>query len=100
MRAQKLYELYTRYDSIEQIPVDEREKLEKNVFKRTLDSVWEDTVKFFSERDPEQIARAKDNPKRKMALVFRWYRFCAGRPAAKTARWIPGVVRAVDRPFQ
>ncbi len=73
LRAQKLYDLYTRYDSIEQIPTDEREKLERQVFKRSFDSVWEDTVKFFTERDPDQIARANNNPKRKMALIFRWY---------------------------
>jgi PfaD family protein len=73
MRAQKLYDLYVRCDSIETIPADEREKLERQVFKRSLDSVWDETVKFFSERDPEQIARANQNPKRKMALIFRWY---------------------------
>jgi len=73
MRAQKLYELYSKYESIEQIPADEREKLEKQVFQRDLESIWQDTIKFFQERDPEQIARANANPKRKMALVFRWY---------------------------
>ena len=73
MRAQKLYELYTRYDSMEAIPSDEREKVEKQIFRRNLDSVWQDTVKFFEERDPEQLQRANQNPKRKMALVFRWY---------------------------
>ncbi len=73
MRAQKLYDLYTRYDSIDAIPVEERDKLEKQVFKRSFDSVWDDTVKFFSERDPDQITRANSNPKRKMALIFRWY---------------------------
>ena len=73
MRASKLYELYTKYDSIEQIPGDEREKLEKQVFKRDMDDIWTETVKFFTERDPEQIARANENPKRKMALIFRWY---------------------------
>ncbi len=73
MRAQKLYELYSHYDSIEAIPAEEREKLESQVFKRDLESVWQDTVKFFMERDPDQIARAQANPKRKMALVFRWY---------------------------
>lgn len=73
MRASKLYELYSRYDSVEEIPADEREKLEKQVFKRSLDDIWADTVKFFTERDPEQIARANNNPKRKMALIFRWY---------------------------
>ncbi len=73
MRAQKLYELYSRYDSIEAIPGEEREKLETQIFKRDLESIWQDTVKFFTERDPEQIARANANPKRKMALIFRWY---------------------------
>jgi trans-AT polyketide synthase, acyltransferase and oxidoreductase domains len=73
MRASKLYDLYSRYDSVEQIPVEEREKLEKQVFKRSLDDIWADTVKFFTERDPEQINRANNNPKRKMALIFRWY---------------------------
>lgn len=73
MRASKLYELYSKCESIEAIPAADREKLEKQVFKRSLDEVWADTVKFFAERDPEQIARAENNPKRKMALVFRWY---------------------------
>jgi trans-AT polyketide synthase, acyltransferase and oxidoreductase domains len=73
MRATRLYELYNKYESIEAIPTDEREKLEKQVFRRSLDDVWAETVKFFSERDPEQIERANNNPKRKMALVFRWY---------------------------
>ncbi len=73
MRAQKLYDLYTRYDSIEAIPADEREKLERQVFRRSLDSVWADTIAFFEGRDPDQITRAENNPKRKMALIFRWY---------------------------
>ncbi len=73
MRAQKLYDIYSRYDSIEQIPADEREKLEKQIFKRDIESIWQDTVKFFTERDPAQIERARNNPKRKMALIFRWY---------------------------
>ena len=73
MRASKLYELYSKYESIEEIPADEREKLEKQVFKRSLEDIWAETIQFFTERDPEQIARANDNPKRKMALIFRWY---------------------------
>ncbi|MEZ9110660.1 eicosapentaenoate synthase subunit PfaD [Vibrio cyclitrophicus] len=73
MRANKLYELYTRYDSIEAIPVEERLKLEKQVFRSTLDDIWAGTVAHFNERDPKQIERAEGNPKRKMALIFRWY---------------------------
>lgn len=73
MRAQKLYDVYQQYESIEAIPAKERERLEKQTFRRSLDSVWDDTVAFFGERDPEQIERANNNPKRKMALIFRWY---------------------------
>ncbi|KIO37224.1 eicosapentaenoate synthase subunit PfaD [Shewanella sp. cp20] len=73
MRANKLYEIYSRYDSIEAIPVDERDKLEKQVFRASLDEIWAGTVAHFNERDPKQIERAEGNPKRKMALIFRWY---------------------------
>jgi trans-AT polyketide synthase, acyltransferase and oxidoreductase domains len=73
MRAKKLYQLYQAYDSLEAIPADERQKLEQQVFQRGLDEVWADCVEFFNQRDPEQITRAQGNPKRKMALVFRWY---------------------------
>ncbi|GAB4527735.1 MAG: PfaD family polyunsaturated fatty acid/polyketide biosynthesis protein [Anaerolineae bacterium] len=73
MRAQRLYELYREYDSVEAIPTDEREKLEKQILKRPVEDIWRDTVSYFMERDPEQIHRANDNPKRKMALIFRWY---------------------------
>ncbi len=72
-RAQKLYEFYKAYDSMEAIPTDEREKLEKQVFRKSLATVWQETEAFFRERDPEQLERANNNPKRKMALVFRWY---------------------------
>lgn len=73
MRAQKLYDLYSHYDSVDQIPADEREKLERRFFQRTIESVWQETIKFFTERDPTQIERVVNNPKSKMALIFRWY---------------------------
>jgi PfaD family protein len=73
MRARKLYELYETYDSIGAIPADEREKLETRVFQREFEAVWQDCVDFFEARDPRQIERAQGHPKRKMALIFRWY---------------------------
>jgi PfaD family protein len=73
MRARKLYELYETYNRIEDIPSDEREKLESRVFQRSFDAVWQDCVDFFEARDPRQIERAQGNPKRRMALIFRWY---------------------------
>jgi len=73
MRAQKLYELYNQYESIDEIPVKEREKLEKQIFRSGLEEIWESTAAYFAERDPVQIERAASRPKRKMALIFRWY---------------------------
>ena len=73
MRANKLYELYTNYPSIEAIPTIEREKVEKQIFRQNLDQVWDITKAFFHERDPDMLTRALDDPKRKMALIFRWY---------------------------
>ncbi len=73
MRAQRLYELYVAHDSINTIDPKERIKLEKQVFQRPMEDIWQDTVSYFMERDPDQIKRAENNPKRKMALIFRWY---------------------------
>ena len=72
-RAKKLYELYMKHDSIDEIDEKVRLKIEKTVFKKTFDEVWQGCIDFFNERDPRQIQRAQDNPKRKMALIFRWY---------------------------
>ncbi len=79
MRAQKLYNLYSDYDSIEEIPAKERENIEKQIFKKSLDEIWDMTVDFFTHRDPSQIQKAENNPKKKMALIFRWYLGLASR---------------------
>lgn len=73
LRAQKLFDLYKNYDSIEDIPVTEREKIEKQIFRNSLDSIWQETVNYLSQRNPEKLHKAANNPKLKMALIFRWY---------------------------
>lgn len=73
LRAQKLHELYKTYDSIDDIPAVERDKLEKQIFRRSLDAVWEDTVAYVSTRNPDKVNKAANNPKLKMSLIFRWY---------------------------
>jgi len=73
MRGNKLYELYRTYDSIESIPDKDRQSLEKSIFHAPFTEIWEKTREFFMQRDPDQIKRAKDDPKHKMALIFRWY---------------------------
>jgi PfaD family protein len=79
-RAQRLHDLYTTYPSMEALPEKERARVEKQLFKRSLDEVWEGTKAYWSERDPEQVARAEREPRHKMALTFRWY-------LGMTSRW-------------
>jgi trans-AT polyketide synthase/acyltransferase/oxidoreductase domain-containing protein len=72
-RAKRLYDIYRVHDGIDSVPAAERAELEQRIFQRSLEDVWTDCVQYFSERDPEQIERATGNPKRRMALIFRWY---------------------------
>jgi PfaD family protein len=73
VRGNQLYELYTRYDSIEDIPADQRANIEKNIFRTSLEDIWQQTQDFFARTDPRQVEKALQNPKHKMALIFRWY---------------------------
>jgi PfaD family protein len=73
MRAKKLYHIYENHQSMEEFSPETRKELENRIFQRDLGEIWEDCVSFFQERDPTQIERARHNPKRKMALIFRWY---------------------------
>jgi trans-AT polyketide synthase/acyltransferase/oxidoreductase domain-containing protein len=50
-----------------------REQLETRVFGRPLAAVYEETKAYYLPRRPEVIARAEQDPKHRMALVFRWY---------------------------
>ena len=72
-RAARLYELYSRYESLEDIPAKERAALEKDYFRCGFDEEWEQTRSFFMARDPKQIERVAGDPKHKMALLFRSY---------------------------
>lgn len=72
-RAGKLYELFTRYNSYEEISSDQREILERDFFRCSFDDEWEQTQQFFARHDPRQIDIAEKKPKHKMALVFRSY---------------------------
>ncbi len=73
MRAAKLYDIYRSCGSMEDIPLGEKEKLEKNMFHAPLDEIWRETRAYFLRRDPRQAERGDTDPKHRMALVFRWY---------------------------
>ena len=72
-RAAKLYDIYSKYDCYDDIPLNERTILERDILRNSFDEEWGQTKKFFADRDPIQIDRAEKNPKHMMALVFRSY---------------------------
>lgn len=73
MRAARLLELYRQFGGIDEIPATERQKLENTLFRAPLENIWEETRAYFTKRDPRQVTRARQEPKHKMALIFRWY---------------------------
>ncbi|MFM9970032.1 MAG: PfaD family polyunsaturated fatty acid/polyketide biosynthesis protein [Burkholderiales bacterium] len=73
MRAAKLFELYRAYSSLEALPPADRNFVEKQLLRTTLEEAWNTTREFFQRRDPKQVVRAEGDPKHKMALVFRSY---------------------------
>jgi PfaD family protein len=91
MRARLLYELYRDHDGIDDLPAAARKRIETQLFRRPLEDVWAETVGYFERRDPDQLARAAASPKRRAALIFRWYLGMASR-WAKTGE----ADRAVD----
>jgi trans-AT polyketide synthase, acyltransferase and oxidoreductase domains len=72
-RARRLHEIYRGYPSIEAIPAPLRATLERDVLHAGLDEIWTQTRHFWQQRDPSQLARAEQDSKHKMALIFRWY---------------------------
>jgi len=72
-RANKLYDLYSRYNGMDQIPDGQLKILERDIFRCSQETEWKETKKFFSQRDPKQILRAEEDPRHKMALLFRAY---------------------------
>lgn len=72
-RAGQLYETYLAYRSLADIPDETRERLEKEVLGGTFDDSWEQTRRFWLDRDPREVERAERDPHHRMALVFRSY---------------------------
>lgn len=73
MRASKLYELYNSHNAFENIPEDQKDFIENKLLLTSFQEEWEQTKKYFLALDPRQIELGENNPKHKMALVFRSY---------------------------
>ncbi len=69
-RANKLYELYRQYNSLDEIDQKTRTQIQEKYFKRSFESIYEDIKSYYPSHEVE---KAEQNPKHKMALIFRWY---------------------------
>lgn len=69
-RANKLYELYKQYNSLDEIDDKTKTQLQESYFKSSFDEVYSLAKRAY----PEHILeRAEKYPKSKMAIVFKWY---------------------------
>lgn len=81
-RANQLHDLYRRHDRLEDIDARTLSTLERTCFRRPVAEVWEDVVRHYRDTGRPQITHdAAHDPRRRMALVFRWY-FAASTRAA------------------
>jgi trans-AT polyketide synthase, acyltransferase and oxidoreductase domains len=72
-RANKLYELYSNHDSLDQIDSKTLKMLEEKYFRRSIDEVWAETEAFYQQFRPEELKLIIASPKKKMSAIFRWY---------------------------
>jgi len=72
-RANKLFEIYHRHGSLEEIDPKTRRQIEEKYFRRSFDDVWSETRSYYSRANPAKLREIESSPKQKMALIFRWY---------------------------
>ncbi|MFE3626516.1 ACP S-malonyltransferase [Streptomyces goshikiensis] len=86
-RANQLYELYRRHARLEDIDARTLATLERGCFGRPLAEVWERTARHYRDTGrPEIVHEAERDPKRRMALVFKWYFAESSRAALAGAK--------------
>lgn len=69
-RANKLYELYRQYNSLDEIDSKVSKQLQERYFKKTYEEIFDEAKKYYSS---DEINQAQSNPKYKMAMIFKWY---------------------------
>lgn len=75
-RSRKLYELYQRYSSWEDLVRDDprtARQIEEKWLGRSFDQVWQETRARYATGRPDEVERAEQQPRHKMGMVFRRY---------------------------
>ena len=78
-RANRLYELYKQFGDLDLIDSEEIKNLETNYFKRPLKEIWNEVEDYLKITKPDQLGKLKNNPKAKLAYIFKWYFFQSTR---------------------
>lgn len=69
-RANKLYDLYRLYNSIDEIDENTKKQIQEKYFNSSFENVYEEIK---AQCPSYSIMKAEENPKHKMALIFKWY---------------------------
>lgn len=74
MRAEKLYQLYKTHSSFDEIDEKLKQEIQDKFLQASFEDAWMSTRSFFEKSgNVKEIEHARNNPKHKMALVFRSY---------------------------
>jgi PfaD family protein len=73
VRGRRLYELYRKHESLDQLSAADVAWLERDIFRKPIDQAWADTLAYWTERDTAQAEKAENDPHHRMALLFRAY---------------------------
>jgi trans-AT polyketide synthase, acyltransferase and oxidoreductase domains len=72
-RASKLYDVYKRYRSLDEIDAPTAREIQEQILGRSFEEVWSETRAHYLLTVPAKLEELEANPKKKMAMIFRWY---------------------------
>ena len=74
VRAEKLYKYYQTFNNFDEIDEKSKQEIEAKFLQTSFQDAWESTRDFFQKANNlKEIEKAQNDPKHKMALVFRSY---------------------------
>jgi trans-AT polyketide synthase/acyltransferase/oxidoreductase domain-containing protein len=72
-RANKLYDLYSRHESIDELDERTAAQLQRKFYRRDFAEVWAETKAYYERANPDTLRLAERDPKLKMLLIFKAY---------------------------
>ncbi|CAM3202425.1 ACP S-malonyltransferase [Corallococcus sp. ZKHCc1 1396] len=82
-RANRLYDLYRNFNSLDELDEATRRTLQEKYFKRSFEAVFEEVRQY---KSAAEVEKAERDPKYKMRLIFKWYFAYTNRLAFKGER--------------